>query len=213
MKSYAAIGLATMFGVTAAETPQVQGIFNAAGETDEEKRADAIWYIDGVQGFYEGYYKAFYKTSHLNKDSEACLNDKTIDNIVSLYSVVADPMSVITGGDFTKDFNLFAQAAEVMENLSSCHFEQSVFDIMQECNDNPEDCTIGAVTQNLSKDMFVLMGKLTSVAETVQGFPADDNGDFKEQMREFGSDAGTALRVIFGYRSEAEKSREAHRRH
>merc|ERR1719503_435954 len=35
------------------------------------------------------------------------------------------------------------------------------------------------------------------MAETVKDFPADDNGDFKEQMREFGSDAGTFLRVIF----------------
>ena len=203
MKSYAALGLATMFGATdaVAQVPQVQGIFNAANETDEEKKADAIWYIDGVQGFYEGYYKAFYKTSHLSKDNAECLNDKTIDNIVALYGVVADPMSVISGGDINKDFNLFTQGAEVLENLSACHFEESVFDIMQECSSDEELCTIGAITQNLSKDMFVLMGKLTSIAETIEGFPADDNGDFKEQMREFGSDAGTALRVVFNYRT------------
>ena len=133
--------------------------------------------------------------------------------MVALHSVVADPMSVITSGDFTKDFNLFAQGAEVMENLSSCHFEESVFDIMQECNEDEELCTIGAITQNLSKDMFILMGKMTSIAETVQGFPADDQGDFKEQMREFGSDAGTALRVIFNYRSADEKARDAKRTH
>merc|ERR1740123_1047593 len=203
MKSYAALGLATMFGATdaVAQFPQVEGIFNAASETDEEKKADAIWYIDGVQGFYEGYYKAFYKTSHLSKDNAECLNDKTIDNIVALYGVVADPMSVISGGDINKDFNLFTQGAEVLENLSACHFEESVFDIMQECSGDEELCTIGAITQNLSKDMFVLMGKLTSIAETIEGFPADDNGDFKEQMREFGSDAGTALRVVFNYRT------------
>ena len=94
-----------------------------------------------------------------------------------------------------------------MENLSTCHFEQSVFDIMQECNDNEESCKIDAITQNLTKDMFVLMGKVTSMAETVKDFPADDNGDFKEQMREFGSDAGTFLRVIFNYRSPAELER------
>ena len=34
-----------------------------------------------------------------------------------------------------------------------------------------------------------------------QALEADDNGDFKEQMREFGSDAGTALRVVFNYRT------------
>ena len=76
MKSYAALGLATMFGVTDAnaQVPEVQGLFNSATQTDEEKMADALWYIDGVQGFYEGYYKAFYKTTHLNKESSDCLN-------------------------------------------------------------------------------------------------------------------------------------------
>merc|ERR1719215_2180951 len=51
------------------------------------------------------------------------------------------------------------------------------------------------------------------MAETVKDFPADDNGDFKEQMREFGSDAGTFLRVIFNYRSADEKARDAKRTH
>ena len=94
-----------------------------------------------------------------------------------------------------------------MENLSTCHFEQSVFDLMQECNDSEDACKIETITQNLTKDMFVLVGKMTSMAETVKDFPADDNGDFKEQMREFGSDAGTFLRVIFNYRSPAELER------
>ena len=86
-----------------------------------------------------------------------------------------------------------------MENLGSCHFEMSIFDVIEECTNDEDACTIGAITQNLSKDMFILMGKMTSVAETVQGFPADDQGEFKEQMKEFGSDAGTLLRVIFNY--------------
>ena len=211
MKSYAALGLATMFGVTNADAqiPQVQGLFSASTETDEEKLADTLWYVDGVKGFYSGYYKAFYKTN-LVKDS-ACLDKATVDNMNALHTVIADPMSIITGGDFTKDINLFSQGAEVLENLSACHFEQSAYDLMQQCTTDVDACTITTIAANLEKDMFVLMGKLTSMAETIQGFPADDNGDFNEQMKEFGSDAGTLLRVVFNYKSAAELEREAKR--
>ena len=49
--------------------------------------------------------------------------------------------------------------------------------------------------------MFVLMGKATSMAETFKDFPAQDTSDFKEQLREFGSDLGTGLRVVFNFES------------
>ena len=112
MKTYAALGLATMFGATnaSAEIPQVQGLFSGATMTDEEKLQDALWYIDGIKGFYSGYYKAFYK-ANLQKDASECLNKETIDNMVALHSVIVDPMSVISGGDISKDFNLFTQGA------------------------------------------------------------------------------------------------------
>ena len=47
--------------------------------------------------------------------------------------------------------------------------------------------------------MFVLVGKMTSMAETLKDFPAKGNDDFKEQMMEMGDDAGTFARVMFNY--------------
>lgn len=38
--------------------------------------------------------------------------------------------------------------------------------------------------------MFVLMGKLTGMAETLNDFPSEDPDEYKEQMRELGTDAG-----------------------
>ena len=109
MKSYAVLGLATMFGATNADAqiPQVQGLFDGASQTDEEKMTDAVWYINGVKGFYEGYYKAFYKTSKKNEYMSDCLNKKTVDNLVAIHSVVSDPMSLF-GGDVSKDIDLFS---------------------------------------------------------------------------------------------------------
>jgi len=48
------------------------------------------------------------------------------------------------------------------------------------CEEKPENCEISQLTENLTKNVFVLMGKLTSLAETISTFPADDQGDFKE---------------------------------
>lgn len=69
-----------------------------------------------------------------------------------------------------------------------------------------DTCTFATISGNLSKNMFVLMGKATSMAETFKDFPAPDTGDFKEQMREFGSDLGTALRVVFNFQIKETES-------
>ena len=71
-----------------------------------------------------------------------------------------------------------------------------------------DTCSFGTISGNLSKNMFILMGKATSMAETFKDFPAPDTSDFKEQMREFGSDLGTALRVVFAFQTESDKEAE-----
>ena len=50
--------------------------------------------------------------------------------------------------------------------------------------------------------MFVLIGKVTSLAETFKGFPASETEGFREQMKELGQDAGTLLRVTFNFKKE-----------
>merc|ERR1711988_855933 len=94
-----------------------------------------------------------------------------------------------------------------------CHFEKSAFDIMTECTKDPKACALTTITQNLSKDMFVLVGKLTSLAEVMQDFPAKDKEDFSEQMMEFGSTAGTWSRVMFNFHHEGEEKTTHHYHH
>ena len=57
--------------------------------------------------------------------------------------------------------------------------------------------------------MFVIVGKLSTLAETLKEFPADDVDEYKEQMREMGDDAGTTVRVIFNFESEEGKAKKA----
>ena len=104
------------------------------------------------------------------------------------------------------DLNLFGEFAEVAGDLSACHFESSGKDIWDMCAENKELCEMETITGNLTRSMFVLMGKLTSMAETLKNFPAEEQDDYREQMRELGSDAGTLLRVIFAYETPENKA-------
>ena len=110
---------------------------------------------------------------------------------------MADPFSIFTNiGNLEQDMNLFADGAEIMENLVKCKFEGPAFDLMHMCTAHPDECAGPTLIDNLTKNMFVLVGKITSLAETLKGFPANDNGDFKEQMQELGDDAGTVVRTL-----------------
>ena len=167
-------------------------------KSPEQLQHDAEWNIAGVKGYYDGFYKAFYKKNMPETMSE-CLNAETTKNIIQFQSVFNDPFNM-NFVDVQKDFNMFAQMAEIMENLSKCHFEESAFDIMTLCSKEPKACMLPKVTENLTKNMFVLIGKMTSLAETLQGYPSKETDQYEEQMRELGSTGGTWARVMFNYK-------------
>lgn len=167
-------------------------------KSPEQLRLDAEWNIAGVKGYYDGFYKAFYK-KNMPETMAECLNAETTKNIIQFQSVFNDPFNMNLV-DVQKDFNMFAQMAEIMENLSKCHFEESAFDIMTLCSKEPKACMLPKVTENLTKNMFVLIGKMTSLAETLQGYPSKETDQYEEQMRELGSTGGTWARVMFNYK-------------
>jgi len=120
-----------------------------------------------------------------------------------------DPLAIFTKiFDFQHDMAEFAAFGSVYENLSRCKFEETVLDLLSLCTKHPDQCAFGNLMQNLSKNMFVLVGKVTSLGETFQGFPANDPQEFKEQMKELGEDAGTWVRVMFDYRKEQQDEPE-----
>ena len=217
------ISFAALASVAAAANTQKVDILgqlfspkSTAGLSPEEKLAkqqkETEWYAAGIKGYYVGFYSAFYKTE-LPEANKKCLDTETISNVVTFQNIVANPMSIIGDAiDIQKDVNMFAQMAEIMENLSVCHFEQPAFDIMSLCTKKPADpeaagaCDIATLTQNMSKDMFVLIGKMTSLAEILQDFPSKDQLDFEEQMRELGSTGGTWTRVIFNFHHPGEQT-------
>ena len=202
MKTFAVLALASV---------------SAIGMTDEERQiADdkLITKLDGWKGFYDGYYRSFYKiNTHEATPMEDCLDETTIDNIVAMNDIIQDPFSLLSISKIHEDLNLFAEGAEIMSDLSNCKFEQSVFDIMAMCKELDDEgeskCAMSHMTENLTKNMFVLMGKLTGMAETMKDFPSEDPEEYHEQMRELGTDAGTFLRVLYNFQTP-EQAASAH---
>ena len=155
---YSALTVALLAGANAfqLETPVV--------ETANE---NTMWYVEGAKGWHAGFYKALYKTGHVITD-DSCLDTKTIDNLSVYTDLLEDPFSIFSSiANVEKDFNLFADGAEIMENLSACKFEAPAFDLMHMCNANPANCDMKHLMDNLTKNMFVLVGKFTSLAETL----------------------------------------------
>ena len=206
------ISFAAMAALATA-TPVVQdGLFGSSEDAALKQKQDTLWYAAGIKGYYQGFYKQFYKME-LPEASAECMNKETMENIINLEHVMTDPMAAFGNMvDIQKDMNMFTQMAEIMENLSVCHFEQSAFDIMSLCTKDFKACDMGTITQNMSKDMFVLIGKMTSLAEIMQGFPSKDKYEFEEQMRELGGTGGTWARVMFNFHHPGEET-EHHYHH
>lgn len=210
------LSFAAIAATYAAATPEVQAGF-FGGLSKEEKaakqKANTMWYSSGIKGYYSGFYKAFYKME-LPTDAAKCLNEETVDNVLSMEHLVTDPLSAFGNiANIQEDMNIFAKMAEVMENLSTCKFEQSAFDIMSLCTKDSNACKMTTLTQNVSKDMFVLVGKMTSLAEVLQDFPSKDRYDFEDQMRELGNTAGTWARVTFAFHHEGEETTHHYHHH
>ena len=207
--------LTTTFAM-ANQLPEVQkGLFGGLSKEEKaaKQKADTMWYAAGIKGYYTGFYRSFYK-QELPGDNAKCLNEETIDNVITFQNLMTNPLSAFSDvANIQKDMNIFAEMAEVMENLSTCHFEQSAFDIMSLCTKDSKACSMGTLTQNMSKDMFVLVGKMTSLAEVMQDFPSKDKEDFEDQMRELGSTGGTWARVMFNFHHEGEEKTTHHYHH
>ena len=124
------------------------------------------WWIDGVKGLHEGFYKALYKTGHVQTDGK-CLDTETMANLDGFSDLFANPMSLFTSFDIQKDIGYFSQGAEIFEDLAACKWEAPAVDLITFCGKDATVCSIKTLGDNLTKNMFVLVGKVTSVAETL----------------------------------------------
>jgi len=109
-----------------------------------------------------GYQSGFYKNT---KKTDNCLNDKVISDVM-------DIVDFCQTFDNTKIFAIFNEGMEIFNSVQSCSIAASIDDVTTYCGTHPNSCTSAAVMDNVTKNMFVLMGKFTEITSIVQGFPA-----------------------------------------
>ena len=158
--------------------------------TDKFQDSDAYYYIQGFKGLWQGYQAGFYKGA--KKDMGNCLSDKVIEDVMDIVEVVEHM-------DTSKIFNVFNQGMEVFNSFQSCSIQQSLDDITTFCSVHPTACTGQALMDNVTKNMFVLMGKATEVTTIIQEFPAETAAELYTQTSSLGNIVGTVLRLLSGF--------------
>ncbi len=180
MKFYSAFALATAASAV-----------KLTGEEEPNKILDTtVWGIEGFKGFYDGFYHDFYHQK-MSDDEKQCLDDSTVLKISHLFETALNPT--------TFDMSVIGEGSQVFSDIMACHFEKPVLDVMSFCKSSPEDCQIAKMTENLSKNVFLLVGKVSELAEMIKEFPSKDDEEFKHQMRTIGADVGTAAQVVFNF--------------
>ena len=99
-------------------------------------------------------------------------------------------------------FSVFYSAVSISKEFKACAVQSTITDIYAFCAANPGNCNSQKLFQNLSSNMFVLMAKSTELTELYKEFPSSQAEEFYEQTYLLGSDIGTVLRVVSGFKSK-----------
>jgi hypothetical protein len=162
----------------------------------------------GFRNMIQGYQKGFYEEAAMEPIKEDCYNDITIDNIITFSHIIDDPFSLLDMKNIRNDIDLFAEGAEIIADISGCNFEQFGVDTKVWCEADSEgvsQCSVSNMVDNVSTNMIFLMGKLTKLAEMMPDFPSNDPNQYYDQMNQIGLDAGTFVRVVYGYKTPSQQ--------
>lgn len=72
-----------------------------------------------------------------------CLDQKTTDNMITWGTIILHP-TFLTNNifNFQNDMALMTEGMQIMEDMVSCHFEKSMYDIMTHCSADSTACTM-----------------------------------------------------------------------
>jgi hypothetical protein len=150
-----------------------------------------VFYIEGFRGLWVGLEKGLFKTA----DTGAmCLNDKISEKVIKVVEAIVDL-------DFTKLQGMLSDIMEIGMNLSQCSFDGFV-KVFDYCFEDAENCGPNKLMANIQKNMFVIMGKFTDVANIIKEFPPVHAAELHDEIYAIGEDLGTLARVILGYETK-----------
>lgn len=123
------------------------------------------------------------------------MNEQTTDSIINFIEFFEK------SPDMSKVFMIASDVMAIANNLKICTSEGAFKDIKKFCKKDPENCSSTTIMNNLTKNMFVIFGKVTEMAEIFKAFPATETEDFYAQTYSIGGDIGTLVRVLLAYQA------------
>ena len=102
--------------------------------------------------------------------------------------------------DLNNPLTLVDKIIQVFTNLqTTCSLETSTKDLYYFCERNVSQCTPSSFLENMTTNMFLLIGKFTEVSEILNDYPSNNSDILYSQTHTIGSDIGTSLRILSGF--------------
>lgn len=95
------------------------------------------------------------------------MNEETIDSLFDIITFLENP------SDFSKVMSLLSSGMNVLNGISACGAAESFKDIKEFCTEDPEKCSLQSFMDNVTSNLFVLMGKFSDVVDVLAVFPGE----------------------------------------
>ena len=151
----------------------------------------ANWHLQGFRGTYAGYTDAFFQDA--KKEKTQCFDNSTADSMLNIINFFDGTH------DISQAFGLIGDAMIIFNNLKSCNITESFTVIKKHCASKEGTCSPSNLVGNLTKNIFVFIGKITQLTTVLKGYPAADAQAYYTQTYAIGDDVGTFVRVVVGY--------------
>ncbi len=101
--------------------------------------------------------------------------------------------------DISKMMSLVGDVMAITGSLSTCNLN-TLSDLSSFCFGNGKNiCTADKISENVQKNLFLLMAKFTDISNLVmQGLPKDADAAYNFG-RQAGLDLGSLIRVVIGF--------------
>lgn len=179
-----ALFCASVFGVSQVHQAKHTALF----EDLQVGPTDPMYYVQGIRGLYNGIEDGLHKTK---SQKDICLNDETQQNLIHIIETLINQ-------DFSNIKDLLPDAMEIVENLKKCATSKDT--IYSFCMEDMNRCTPMTLQQNVQKNLFVIMSKVTDLQKLVKDFPAADSEELYQQTYQAGTDVGSIVKVVFNYK-------------
>lgn len=170
----------------------------------------SLRYFDALRGIWIGLNRGLYRESPRKEMEKECLNGAQRARWQEAYSIY------LGTDDYDEDADTFTALGDILQllaNVDTCDLRQPYKDLRDFCRTvdvpekdpdvpefddidaNKEKCSMGTVLENFSKNAFVLMGKGSTLAQTIKEFPAENPDQLMVQSMDIGESLGTFLKV------------------